>query len=133
MECGGSRQQIEGLEDESNFFIANVSEFVVIKLADQATSQPVTTLRRRIQAANQIHQGGFSRTGWPHDGDVLAFVNLNAHTAQCMQLLCAHFVGLPEIFCLNDDAEIYKVFAVTLWNDDLFDRHVQCAPGFHSS
>ena len=123
-----ARQQIESLKDEADFPVADGGEFVVIELADQAAREPVIAARGRIEAADQVHQRGFSRAGRTHDGDVFAFVDHDVHAAQGMQLLGAHFIGLPEIFGLDDDAGIHQVLAEIL-RPDFFDSHGHCAPG----
>ena len=51
-----ARQQVEGLEDKSNFFIPDTSQLVVIHFADELAVQPIPALGRCIQAADQIHQ-----------------------------------------------------------------------------
>ena len=38
---GGARQQIEGLKNKSDFFIANARQFVVVQFADQLLVQPI--------------------------------------------------------------------------------------------
>ena len=58
---GRACQQVEGLEDESNFFVANAGEFVIVEFADLLPIQPVLALRRSIQTADQVHEGRFAR------------------------------------------------------------------------
>ena len=96
---GGAGQQIEGLEDESDFLVADAGQFVVVQFADQLAVQPVVALAGRVEAADQVHQRRFARARRSHDGDV--FVALDAHVdaAQRVHLLLrAHVVGLPQIF-----------------------------------
>ena len=53
---GGAGQQVEGLEDEADFLVADAGQFVVVQFADQLTVQPVVALAGRIEAADQVHQ-----------------------------------------------------------------------------
>ena len=41
---GGAGEQVEGLEDEADFLVADAGEFVVVQLADEVTVQPVVAL-----------------------------------------------------------------------------------------
>ena len=41
MQSRGAGEQIEGLENESNFLVANISQFIVSELAHQLAVQPV--------------------------------------------------------------------------------------------
>ena len=54
---GCAREQVEGLEDESDFLVADAGEFVVVELADELAVKPVLALGGSIKAANQVHQG----------------------------------------------------------------------------
>ena len=116
-------QQVERLKDEADFAIADVGELVVVELAHQPPREPVVALARRVQAADQVHQRGFSRAGRAHDGDVFALANLHADAAQRVQLLGAHLVSLPEIFGQDDDAGVNEILPVTL-RAGFFHRHV---------
>ena len=45
---------------------------------------------RRIQAAKDIKQGGFSRAGGTHDRNEFSFMDIERYTAQGMDSLVAH-------------------------------------------
>jgi len=49
-----SRQQVEGLKHETNLFVSNVSELIIIQIAHQAAGEPVFSGTWRIQAADQV-------------------------------------------------------------------------------
>src|SRR6266481_5877964 len=98
---GSSRQQVEGLEDEADFFVANTGGFVVVQLADQISIEPVAPFAGRIQAADQVHQGGFAGPRRSHDGHILAALDVQAHAPKRVYLLGAHFIGLPQVFRAN--------------------------------
>ena len=96
---GGAGQQVEGLEDESDFFVADARQFVVVQFADQLAVQPVVALAGRIQAADQVHQRGLAGAGRSHDGDVFVALDAQVDSAQRVHLLLrAHVVGLPQVF-----------------------------------
>jgi hypothetical protein len=97
MERRGARQQVEGLEDEPDFFVADPRQFVVIHLADLLPVQQVAAFAGRVQAADEVHQRRLAGPGRPHDGDVLAALDGHVDPAERMNLLGAHDVGLPEV------------------------------------
>src|SRR5215217_2242782 len=51
-----AREQIERLENETDFLIANTSKLVVVHLRDVLAVEPVFTLARSIETADQVHQ-----------------------------------------------------------------------------
>ena len=59
---GRTGKQVEGLEDESDFLVADAGELVVVQFADQLVVQPVIALAGRIEAADQVHQRRFAGT-----------------------------------------------------------------------
>src|SRR5215471_10008099 len=67
-------KQVERLEDESDLFVANACQLIVIQLAYQLAVEPVLSLRWSIEAADQVHQRGFAGSGRSHDCDI--FVTL---------------------------------------------------------
>ena len=96
---GGPRQEVEGLEDEADFLIANAGQFVVVEFTDQLSVQPVLAFARSVEAADQIHQRRFARAGRSHDGDVFVALDAQVHSPQGLDLLLrSHVVGLPQIF-----------------------------------
>jgi hypothetical protein len=120
-------RSVERLEDETDLAVADGGKLVVIELADQAPRQPVVSLGRRIQAADQIHKRGFPRARGSHDRDVLALADEDVHAPQSVQLLGSHLVGLPEILGLDDDAGIHQILAEAL-RADFFHSHGHWAP-----
>ena len=103
MQRGGAGQQVEGLEDEADLLVANAGEFVVIEFADHLAVEPVETLARRIEAADQVHQRRLAGSRRTHDGDILVALDTQVHATQRVYLLFgAHVIGLPEIFGADD-------------------------------
>src|SRR5690349_18688100 len=52
----GAREQIEGLEHETDFLIANTRQFVVVHFRNVLAVKPVFALARRVETADQVHQ-----------------------------------------------------------------------------
>jgi len=95
MERGGAGEQVEGLEDEANLLVSDAGKLIVVQLRDIVAVEPVFPLRRGVEAADEVHQCGLARAGWTHDGNVLVVADAEVDTAQGMDLLVAHLVGLP--------------------------------------
>ena len=55
-----ARQQVERLEDEADFLVADARQLVVVHLADLLAVQEVGPLRRRVEAPDQVHQRGLA-------------------------------------------------------------------------
>jgi hypothetical protein len=79
---GGAGQQVEGLEDEADFLVADAGELVVVELGDVVAVEPVLALGGRVEAADQVHQGGLAGAGGAHDGDVLVVLDAERDAAQ---------------------------------------------------
>jgi hypothetical protein len=77
----GARQQIEGLEDETDLLVANSGELAVVHRRDELAVQPVFAVIGRIEAADHVHQRGLTGTRRTHDRDVLATVHREIHAA----------------------------------------------------
>jgi hypothetical protein len=107
VERGGAGEEVEGLEDEADFFIADAGELVVIELGDIVTVEPVAALRRGVEAADEVHQRGFTGSGWAHDGNVLVVADAEVDAAEGVDLLVSHLIGLPEIVGDDDVAGVW--------------------------
>ena len=46
VQSGGASQQVEGLENETDFLVADAGQFVVVQFADQLAVQPVLAFAR---------------------------------------------------------------------------------------
>src|SRR5215212_291290 len=55
-----ARKQIESLKNKADFLVANACKFVVVHFRDVLAIEPVLTLTRRIETADQVHQGRFA-------------------------------------------------------------------------
>jgi hypothetical protein len=106
---GGASEQVECLEDEADFLVANAGELIIVEFGDVVAVEPVMALRGRIEAAEEVHQRGFAGTGRAHDGDVLVVADTDVDAAQGVHLLVAHLVGLPEIVGDDDVAGVRTV------------------------
>src|SRR6476619_2191428 len=105
MERRRARKQVECLEYESDLAIPDAGELVLVLLRNQGSVQPVLSPVRSIEAADQIHQRRFSRSGGTHDRHVLVSTDRDVDAAQCMHYFATHVVVTLE--SARDD---YPVF-----------------------
>ena len=108
----GARQQIKGLEYEADFLVADTGQFIVCHVADQTPVNVILTLRRRVEAADQIHQGRLAGAGRAHDSHILAAVDFDTDARNRIDGLVAHDVGLPEIVGVDDNTFALEAFAL---------------------
>jgi hypothetical protein len=94
---GCAREQVERLEDESNLLVPDPRQLVVVHRRDFLGVQQVAALRRRVEAANQVHQRRLPGSGRSHDGDILAALDSDRDAPEGVDLLPAHDIGLPQI------------------------------------
>src|SRR5579864_5185284 len=72
LEGGRPRQQVELLEDEAEHPVADLRELGAAHARDVTAREDVAAGRGAVQAADDVHEGRFSRTRRSHDGDELA-------------------------------------------------------------
>ena len=101
MQRVGARQQVERLEDEADFLVADTRQLVVAQIAHLLAVQPVLAARRGIEAADQVHQGGFPRAGWAHARDEFILLDLDIDAAQCVYDFGAHLVLARQVMRQN--------------------------------
>ena len=114
MQRCGAGQQIERLEYESDFFVANAGQLIVGHRADEIAVDEVLAPGRCIETSDQVHQSRFAGTRRSHDRDVLAALDLDVHAGDGVDLLVAHDVGLPEIVRPDDDVVALELLAALM-------------------
>src|SRR5437773_4168933 len=75
MKGRSSGEQIEGLKNEADLLISDPRKLIVRHVRNQLAVDPVITLRRRIETADEVHQRRFSRSGRTDYRDVLTLFN----------------------------------------------------------
>src|SRR3989344_6079546 len=66
-ENGRSRQQVERLENKTDLFFSNISEFIVGQLRYIMAVEPISSARRRIKRSDNMHEGRLAGTRWSHN------------------------------------------------------------------
>src|SRR5688572_25658348 len=77
LDCGSPRQQVETLEHETDAAVAYRGERVPRQARDFLFGEGVLTARRRIEAAEQVHERGFAGARRAHDRDELAGLDVD--------------------------------------------------------
>jgi hypothetical protein len=102
MEGRGPRQQIKGLEDESDFLVPHSSQRIVRQPGDLLAVQPVAAARGGVEAPNQVHQGRLAGARWAHDGHVLVAANRQREAPEREHPLGAHLILARQILDMDD-------------------------------
>ena len=92
-----ARQQVELLEHEADPPVADARERVARQVRDVLAGEPVAARRRRVEAADQVHERRLARAGRPHDRDELALGDVDRHAGERAHLGLAQRVDLDEI------------------------------------
>src|SRR5438034_1229852 len=53
-------QQMKALKDETDFLVADVGQLIVIKARDVHALQEISSRRRAVETADEVHERGFS-------------------------------------------------------------------------
>src|SRR5262249_2608932 len=79
---GGARQQIEGLEDESDATIAERRKVIVGERAHLDAGETIRPAGWPIEAAEDVHEGRFPGAGRSHHGHEFAVRNVGRGAGQ---------------------------------------------------
>ena len=90
------------LENESQHPVADLGLLVIIHGGHIHPAQMIGARGGHIQAADDIHGRGLSRSGGAHHRHKLSPVNGQAHTVQGVDLLVAHGIDLIDVSEFNE-------------------------------
>ena len=100
--------EVVGLEDEAERAAAKGGELVVIHRGDVLPAEEIFAGGRAVEAAEDVEEGGFSRAGRAHDGDVGTGFDDETDAAERVNLDVAHRVGLVELLDADDFAGSHR-------------------------
>ena len=89
------------MKDKADFAVADFGQLIVVQFADVGAVEFVDAGGGGVQAAEQVHQGGFARAGRPHDGHIFAALDLQGNVAQGVDGFRAHLVEPGDILEAN--------------------------------
>ena len=72
MQRGGAGEEVERLEDEPDFAVADPRELARRQASDIFAVQEVAAAGGGVETTKNVHEGGLPRAGGTHDRDELA-------------------------------------------------------------
>src|SRR5215470_4769818 len=103
----GTREKIERLKDKSDLAVTNGCQLIIVHGGNISAIKFVTAGRRRIEAAEHIHERGFAAATGAHDGYVFVIANLQRHAAQGVNDLFAHHVVLGDVLDVDQAGAVH--------------------------
>src|SRR6185312_2810108 len=97
------RQQVVELEHEADVGRAPFCERALAEFVDARAADRDAAVAGRIQATDQVQQGGLARSGRTHQGEEVALRDVEIDMMQHFDLLLAAFVYFADI------ADFYKI------------------------
>ena len=91
-QSGGPWNQIICLKHKADLLISYHRQFFISRLSHISSPEKIFSLRRAVQRTNDIHQRGFTGTGFPHDGYKFALLHLQVNPMKNFQ-----FIRLSDI------------------------------------
>src|SRR5271167_1426568 len=101
LDSGGSREQVEGLENEANSTAADRRQLFFFERGDDAFEQ-VTATGGTIETSDDVHQGRLARTRRAHNREELAARDAKRDVPQSLHLDFTHTIGLVQAFDLDN-------------------------------
>ena len=100
-------QKIVLLEDETQHLVADGCQLVAAHPANVFSVQAVGARCGHIQAADDVHAGGFTGAGLAHDGHELALFNFHADVVGGFYRGVTHLVILAHLIKLDQSAHAF--------------------------
>ena len=94
-------QKVVALENKAEAFAPQCCQFVRLHFGSFDAVDLIRTRSRAIQAAEDVHQRGFARTGLPDDGDEIAFLYRQADIFQNMNAVRAAAEVAIDVFTFD--------------------------------
>ncbi len=91
------RQQVVRLEDEAEVAAADLGELVVVHVGDVLVAEEVMAAGAAVEAAEEVQQRGFAGAGRAHEGDEVAFLEVERHAREGGHDDLFHLVVLDQI------------------------------------
>ena len=102
LEGGGAREEVEALEYEAEFLVADIGESVAVEFGNIDPVEEVATTRGPIKAAQQIHQRRFARAAGAHQGHKITALDLERNPAHRVDGDLAGIVDFVDFLYFNN-------------------------------
>ena len=90
-------QQIETLEHEAEFLIADVRQFVVVELRHIHVLQEIPACGGTVETSDEVHESRFSRAAGAEDGHKFTRLDLQGNVAERLHSRCAQRIGPADM------------------------------------
>ena len=97
-----ARQQVESLENKTDFLVANIRQVIAVELGDIGAIEQVYPARRAVQATDDVHQRGFAGAAGAHHGDEFAGLDFQRDPAHRVDVHLPRPVHLVDVFQFDD-------------------------------
>ena len=102
LERARAREEIIGLKNEPDPQPAHAGELVIVERAHVLALEEVAAARGNVEAAQDIHQGGLARARGPHEGDILALLDIKVDALEDGDVHLAQMVVLDDVLGADD-------------------------------
>ena len=92
----GAGEEIEGLEHEADFGVSDAGQFVLLQFPHRVAVEDVPARGGRIEASQQVHEGGLAGAGRTGNGHELSRLDRDRKVSESGNRQRAHEVGLGE-------------------------------------
>ena len=99
---GKAGNEVEALENKADLPVAYGGKLMVRQGGYIAAFENIGAVGRRVQAAEQVHQGGFSRARLADDSDKFPFVNGQRNVRQGPDFVFAGMIDFADMLKPND-------------------------------
>jgi Cu/Zn superoxide dismutase len=96
-ERGGTGQQVERLEHEADFLVADPGQGIITQFAHPVSVEPVLAFGRRVETADHVHERGLARPRRPHDRHELVAANGDVDPSEGVHDFAPHVVLPLEV------------------------------------
>ncbi len=93
---------MEGLEYETNLRVPDPGQLFLVHRGHGLAIEPVSAARRRIEAADDVHERRLTGAGRAHNGEVVAPLHREVDAAERVDVIAPHTVPAIEIFKPDD-------------------------------
>ena len=98
----GTRQQVEALEHEPEPRRPQLGQLIVVQRGDVHTLEAIRPRGRRVQTAQQVHEGRLARTRRPHDAEELTPLDLQRYAFERMGVARSGLIDPMHVLHVDD-------------------------------
>jgi hypothetical protein len=114
LQRGRVGQQVEVLEHEADALVADLGQPVAVQPAHRLPGEQVLARGRRVEAAEDVHEGGLAGAGRTDHRHVVVGGDLEIDAAQGLDLDVPHRVDLPNALHGNHHSYLSDSAGLTL-------------------